>query len=86
MIDFIRPVVQVASGEVWVGPTPGFDLGTRIRLTAIVVRGVSVPAGWKETSAARASHDGPKTSVKDYLGTWISPEAIPAAIISRILA
>jgi hypothetical protein len=67
MIDFIRPVVQVASGEVWVGPTPGFDLGTRIRLTAIVVRGVSVPAGWKETSAARASHDGPKTSVKDYL-------------------
>ena len=51
MIDFIRPVVQVASGEVWVGPTRGFDLTTRIRLTAIVVRGVSVPAGWKETSS-----------------------------------
>jgi hypothetical protein len=86
MIDFIRPVVQVASGEVWVGPTRGFDLTTRIRLTAIVVRGISVPAGWKETSSASASHDGPKTSVKDYLGTWISPDAMPTAIISRIFA
>jgi hypothetical protein len=51
MIDFIHPVVQVASGEVWVGLTRGLDLTTRIRLTAIVVRGVSVPAGWKETSS-----------------------------------
>jgi hypothetical protein len=25
VIDFIRPVVQVANGEVWVGPTRGFD-------------------------------------------------------------
>ena len=49
------PVVQVASGEVWVGPTRGFDLTTRVRLTAIVVRGVSAPAGWKETSAEAAS-------------------------------
>jgi hypothetical protein len=54
MIDFIHPVVQVASGEVWVGPTRGFDLTTRIRLTAIVVRGVSAPAGWKETSSGIA--------------------------------
>jgi hypothetical protein len=45
VIDFIRPVVQVAGGEVWVGSTRGFDLTTRIRLTAIVVRGISVPAG-----------------------------------------
>jgi hypothetical protein len=51
MIDFIRPVVQMAGGEAWVGPTRGFDLTTRIRLTAIVVRGISAPAGWKETSA-----------------------------------
>jgi hypothetical protein len=55
VIDFIRPVVQVASGEVWVGPTRGFDLTTRIRLTAIVVRGVSVPAGWKESSSGAIS-------------------------------
>ena len=55
MIDFIHPVVQVASGEVWIGPTRGFDLTTHIRLTAIVVRGVSAPAGWKETSSGAAS-------------------------------
>jgi hypothetical protein len=51
MIDLIHPVVQVAGGEVWVGPTRGLDLTTRIRLTAIVVRGVSAPTGWKETSS-----------------------------------
>jgi hypothetical protein len=37
---------------------PRAFLTTRIRLTAIVVHGVSVPAGWKEISSARASHDG----------------------------
>jgi hypothetical protein len=54
VINFIRPVVQVASGEVWAGPTRGFDLTTRIRLTAIVVRGVSVPTRWKEPSSGAA--------------------------------
>ncbi len=34
----------------------------------------------------RASHNGLKTSVKDYLGTRISPDAIPAATASRIFA
>jgi hypothetical protein len=48
MIDFIDPVVQVAGGEVWAGPTRGFDLTTRVRLTAIVVRGVSVPPGGRK--------------------------------------
>ena len=52
MIDFIHPVVHVAGGEAWVGPTRGVDLTTRIRLTAVVVRGVAAMAGWKETSAA----------------------------------
>jgi hypothetical protein len=54
MIDFIRPVVQVAGDEVWVGPTRGFDLTTRIRLTAIVVRGVSVPACYPGCPYCRA--------------------------------
>jgi hypothetical protein len=30
-------------------------INSRIRLTAIIVRGVSVPAGWKETSSRSVS-------------------------------